>query len=189
MQRELDSVVREPPARSPSACCFQSPKRAILEKEVPPFVILGQRHPTATSRGLPKTRIDLRQHTPKPPPAPGDITVDLNQAKREDPGPEVIRKVLALAGRAPHEPNFEPPRYVPHFLQDSRLPPERRPPPSSCPDLAAFPVPLPSRCRLIVTIGVSLEPPEYRRFDLRRLPSGTFEDPRLKSRLMKSSPL
>ena len=118
MQRQVDSVVREFPALGLSDCFFQSHKRATIEKEVQQFVIRGQRHHMATFRGLHKTLIDLRKHTPMQPPEPVDITADSNQIHDDDPDPSVAVEVIALADRAKKEPNFNLPQYAINFLKN-----------------------------------------------------------------------
>jgi len=121
LQRELDTVVREFPALGLSECFFQSHKRATLEKEVQQFVIRGQRHQMATFRGLHKTLIDLRKHTPMQPPEPVDITADSNQVRDDDTDPTVAVEVIALAERAKKEPSFRIPEYALNFLENQEV--------------------------------------------------------------------
>jgi hypothetical protein len=121
MQREIDKVFRKFPSLGLSEHFFHGHKQAVVEKELQQFVARGQKQHLSAFKSFHKTLLLVQKHSPMQPPEPVDITADVRQIREDDPAPEVVEEILALADRAKIEPSFPLPEYVLTVLANKNL--------------------------------------------------------------------
>jgi ribosomal protein L17 len=121
MQREIDKVVRKYPSLGLSEQFFHGHKQAVVEKELQRFVARGQKQQLSAFQSFHKTLLLVQKHSPMQPPEPVDTSADIRQLREDDPAPEVVEELLALAERAKIEPSFPVPEYVLTMLTNKHL--------------------------------------------------------------------